>query len=443
MLELKGFLLKIESKLETINNFWIKVAVIGISIRLLTVLIGHNYDIESWVIVGNIVNKGGIVYLETFRYTTGPIWCYILGVIYSLHNFIGLNDAISYHFMITIFLSIIDLLIAYLLSRNFKPIAGLIILICPISILISGFHAQFDSFALLVAFVSWIITSKSNKDSNNHILSAILIGVSLTIKHILVFYPLWLMLSNKQINLRNRIIYTFLPYSIFLISFLPFMIEPDIREAVINHVFRYESTIGNSLLGLLLSLLPNFIIKNILGSIPIFSGLKFFFFIGMFITGIVVSRKNYSNIFFFYIISMIVLTPSMADQYLVIPMIAVALFIGHYEMRYYLIFSSIYLIFITPNNIGPHFVPQLIEGAKSFFTSINNSNSLERTILAGIQPITDSVSQISSKYSNSNTLIIAKTLVKKYIFLAYPFLQIWLLIFYVKYIVGNKSIKVS
>ncbi|MFA5512376.1 MAG: hypothetical protein WC313_07985 [Candidatus Kapaibacterium sp.] len=436
----QDLLSKLELKAESINNFWLLIAVLAMVLRLLTVLIGNNYDIESWVIVGKSVSSGGIVYLDTFRYTTGPIWCYVLGAIYYIHSNLGLTDVMSFHFMVSLFLSIIDLISAYLISRYYKPIAGIIILLSPISILISGFHAQFEGFALLAALLSWIITSKSSPESKNHILSALLIGVSLIIKHILVFYPLWLFLSSRNISFRNRMIYAIVPYSLFLIAFVPFMIEPQVRESVINHVFKYESAIGSSLLGLLLSPIPDLIMKDILGVIPVFSGMKFFFFIGMFITGIIVARRNFSMTFFFYLISMIVMTPAMADQYLVIPMAACALFIKHYEIRYYLLFSSLYLIFITPNNIGPHFVPQLIEGAKNLFSSLSNMNSSDLFAVAGIPALPDSVSQVTSKYDSSETLIFMKEIAKKVLFLAYPFIQLWLLLFYIKYIVGKHKI---
>ncbi len=434
-------------KFETINTKWFWFVLLAIVLRLLAASIGFNYDLESWAIVGKSVSSGGTVYLDTFRYTTGPIWCYVLGGIYFIHDLLGMSETTSYHLMVTLFLSMVDVVTGYLVAKNSKPIYGLIVILNPASILISGFHTQFESFALIFAFLSWLITIKSESDSKNHLYAAILVGISLTVKHILVFYPIWLFMANKDINLKNRLYYLVIPYVVFLGSFVPFMIDEAVRQGVIEHVFRYQSAIGTSLMGMVLSLLPDFIMKDLLGWIPVFSGMKFFFLITMLYTGFVVSRNRYKQLFPFYLVSMIVFTPSFADQYLVIPVIAMAMYIKHFEMKMYLAAISVYLMFITPNNIGPYFVPKILKIGTSLISTADSGTDLKNefeevpgVLNAGVGNFTDSISTVKSQYTGSEKIVKIKEIVKSLLFLIYPLTQIWLVVFYIRFVVGRNKL---
>lgn len=414
--------------------------VFSIILRLIVTLPGYNYDLESWVIVGQNVAEGKIVYAETFRYTTGPIWCYVLGMLYKIHDIMGLSNITTYHLFVAFFLSLVDIATAYLLIKTTKPIYGLIVLFNPASILISGYHTQFDNFAIFFALASWIITYQSKSDSRNHIIAAFLIGLSLVTKHILVFYPIWLFLSYKNINLKYRIIYLVIPFIIFLGSFLPFFLDENAKAGIINNVFNYESQLGTGFFGLILSLIPDFIYNNLLNHIPVFSGMKFFFMLGMIFTGYWVSTKKYYHLFPFYLISMLVFTPSIADQYFVIPIIAVALFIKHTEMKIYLIMLSVYLLFISPNNIASVISPFIINTLNDLISLYSNidTNFLS---FASLEAIPDSVSNVKINYSSSELLTTIKNFGKQILFYISPLIQLNLVIYYIRYIIGNISVK--
>jgi hypothetical protein len=160
--------------------------VIGFLLRIFISTLGHNYDLESYQIVSELVLQGKNVYANTERYNYGPIWFLILGIIKSIQINLGFSNIQSLHLLITVFLSFIDLLIALLLVNYFGVITSLVFYLSPISVLITGYHSQFDNFAILIAFLSWIILQSTYiKNSNKRILlSAFLMGISLIISRV-------------------------------------------------------------------------------------------------------------------------------------------------------------------------------------------------------------------------------------------------------------------
>ena len=75
------------SPMEKINqmlqNRWVFLVIIalGLDLRMGAAVLGHNFDIESWYIVADIMRHGGNVYAETGRYNYGPVWFFILHVL--------------------------------------------------------------------------------------------------------------------------------------------------------------------------------------------------------------------------------------------------------------------------------------------------------------------------------------------------------------------------
>lgn len=98
------------------NRKYIALGVIlalGFVLRIILSRLGHNYDLESYWIVGEIVAKGGNVYAETHRYNYGPIWFYILGVVYWFTDRFG-QGFDFFGLVIAMFLSLVDIGIFYI-----------------------------------------------------------------------------------------------------------------------------------------------------------------------------------------------------------------------------------------------------------------------------------------------------------------------------------------
>jgi hypothetical protein len=191
--------------------------------------LGFNFDYGSWKIVGEIVSSGKNVYLETTRYSYGPVWALILGLFRNISS-LFFNDWYVYRLLIVFTLSLTDFLISLILFKRFGWIAFLLVLFNPISIYVSGFNNQFDNLAILTALVALIFLEKNRKK----IWGYLLLGLSLAVKHNFLFFPLWLFVSSKS---KKERLLSFLPYFIFFISFVPFITSSDTFTAILNNVF--------------------------------------------------------------------------------------------------------------------------------------------------------------------------------------------------------------
>jgi hypothetical protein len=70
------------------NGLFFAVLVAGIAARLLVATCGHDYDMDSWQLVANLVDRGDNVYASTDRYNFAPGWFHVLHALNLLagHN---------------------------------------------------------------------------------------------------------------------------------------------------------------------------------------------------------------------------------------------------------------------------------------------------------------------------------------------------------------------
>ena len=140
----------------------------------------------------------GNVYQETQRYNYGPVWFYILSFIDTL-PFPMSDPLLSLRWKVTGFLSIIDIAIATCLYRWYGFKIATLFFLNPISIIITGYHCQFDNLAILCALISIKILDKNARIiSYKTLLGLILLGLCLTIKHLLFLFPFWLAFKNTR-----------------------------------------------------------------------------------------------------------------------------------------------------------------------------------------------------------------------------------------------------
>ena len=57
------------------------VIVLGMGLRFVVALIGHNPDFEAFLVVRDIAKHGGNVYAQTTSYKYGPVWFSIIFVL--------------------------------------------------------------------------------------------------------------------------------------------------------------------------------------------------------------------------------------------------------------------------------------------------------------------------------------------------------------------------
>lgn len=334
----------------------ITVVVIGIGVLLRgwTATLGYNYDVESFQIVGNLAAEGRNVYANTSRYNYGPVWLMVLGALKWVQLYFGSNDIGAYHLCIAAVLTAADLAIALLLARYFGRTVGAVYFLCPVSVLITGFHSQFDNVAVLIALVSWLLIKDApdRAQYSSLLVSAALMGVSLTTKHIMVFFPLWILLWAEFGSLGKRITYCGIAYLIFLTSFVPFAFAPEALAGIRQNVFLYNSAPRGSLLEhMVQAFMPMALVQRGLGWVPIFSGLKGVWLIVMAATGRLVMRHSPTWAPLYYLLALVVWTPSMAVQYLAIPMAACAVLWRRVSSWLYVAVGTLIIIQV-PVNIG-------------------------------------------------------------------------------------------
>lgn len=283
------------------------ICLIGLALRMLAATRGHNFDIDSYRIVADIVAANGNVYAETTRYNYGPIWFHILHAIdsFQIGNYSGFE---FFRLKIAGFLSLVDVGIFIFLLRTYSPKVAAIFFLNPISIIITGYHGQFDNLAILVAFVSMHFYSKEDK-WQWQLASLSGLGLSLCIKHILFVFPLWLAIKEKTWS--RRIWVVFIPYFAFLASFAYYALEG--HQGIIKNVFQYKSFDNAPFWA---AFAANFLLTA--------KGKLLLFIAALMFVGIKYKKENNLDSLHLYLIALVVFSSAVANQYLAIPVPSIA-----------------------------------------------------------------------------------------------------------------------
>ena len=325
-------------------NEWLKLKwvvigalLLGFALRIIVSLRGHNFDFQSYLIVADLMDRGLNVYANTSRYNYGPIWFFILKGLYYLAS----RDANIFRYLLIIFLSTVDLGIFFILRKKYGNLAGILFFLNPISIIITGYHNQFDNLAILLGLISILFISDSSDEpiKGRKLISLLLLGLSITTKHILFIFPVWL--AIKQKGLFQKILTVFIPIAIFILSFLPFWEEG--KNGIIQNVFLYKSfnnlpfywlfvpaslqKISPQILWVLILLVVPFILKD----------------------------RSLIDFFLYYTAIMVATSPAIANQYLAIAAPFASVFINPFTVLY-TVFSTLYL-FTSGDGL---YYPQLI-----------------------------------------------------------------------------------
>jgi len=296
---------------------------------------GHKMNLDIYIHNGNIYDSG--------RYNYSPIgWLNITYLLDKIPFYIT-NDFESLRIKITLFLSIIDFIIFIILNRLYSLKIGSLFYLNPISIYISGFHQQFGNVAILICFVGVLIYEKY-KNNTGFYLCSILIGFSLCIKHLMIFFPFWLAFKEKI--WKKKILIILIPISIFFASFINYY-NAESFDKIVSFVFSYSSFNNYPFWSIFT---PQFLYNYI--------GAKNLYFLTLMLLGLFFQEKNIRETFYFYLICLVTFSSGIANQYLALPLIALAVFWN----RYYFLFSLISFLFflIDSNGLNLEFLSELI-----------------------------------------------------------------------------------
>lgn len=199
-----------------------------------------DYDTESYGIVAKILRSGGDLYGETRRYNYSPAWGFVVAGVQVVSEATGANFVVC----VGIVLLLVDAATAYLLYRlarsRWSPtrsaLAGLLFFANPISILMSGYHCQFDNLSIAFLLLALLADRAGER---REVPVALSLSASVLFKHATWFHPL-LFIRGREKSLRVGVTGV-LPYAVFLASFLPYWRS---RREIWRHVFMHRGLSG-------------------------------------------------------------------------------------------------------------------------------------------------------------------------------------------------------
>ena len=136
------------------------------------------------------------------------------------------DRAISRRRLVGTSLIVVDIALALLLSKRFSAWVGVAVFLNPISMIITGYHSQFDNLAVLLAFAGvavgfpWSSGLRRRLQRGPLVAGLLLLGLSLTVKHLFFLLPFWLALRASR--WRDRLLILTVPYLVFVGSFVPY-----------------------------------------------------------------------------------------------------------------------------------------------------------------------------------------------------------------------------
>jgi len=339
------------SKIIKKNNpliIFIFIAILGFALRIWISQFGSNFDFAMWE--ANLeLFKNDISIYEFGNYSYGTPWLYTLFVLDSIYlpiiennNFVQNIPGSFYRLKIILFLSLIDFCIFILLCKNYSLKVGLLFFLNPICIIITGHHNQFSSYAILFGFLSVLLYEK-NRLNFNFLIPLIFMGISLSIKHILIFFPLWWAFKEKKLIKKFMIL--FIPYSIFILSFLPFLFTE------LDHILFKLGSFGMRFDGPFWGMFGSKIIHMYFNLQTLFS----LILIGL---GFLLVNKNLKESFFLYLMAVVIFSSMMYTQYLVIPVLALAIY---WNWKFSIFTILTFLVFLVDGDeLNIHFLKELL-----------------------------------------------------------------------------------
>ncbi len=333
---------------------FIVLAIASTAIKARVSFLGYNYDVDAFTRVSDLILRGENLYAETTRFIFGPVWAYLAGAIRYIQVSI-FNDFSPeiFHLLITLFLSLVDIAIGFVLWRFFSFGAGCLFVVNPVSLLLTGYHSQIENLAILPGIIACGLLAPPGKNLTGRFWAGVgLLGLSLSTKHVLFLLPVWF-LFNKSLDKRKRLIVFLFPYIIFGASFAPFIIgNPDAFNWVFNHILKYDSLhLGGFYPQLVHLFFPVKFFDKALNWVPIFWGFKCIWLVTLVAVGWLVRNESPPKSLLLYLIALCVFSSALADQYLAIPLASCAVFWNYRSIRWYLFVATLYLA-ISPHNIG-------------------------------------------------------------------------------------------
>jgi hypothetical protein len=310
------------------NEGWVLalIMLVGAVARMQLASFGHNYDFQSYQIVGDLLYHGDNVYAGTSRYNYGPVW---FNILQALDFLSGHRDTI-FRYLIAALLSLVDAGICLVLWRKFGLVAAGFFILNPVSMIISGFHSQFDNLAILLGLFAMLVFGNDFEQpvGRRKVFGLLLLGLSLMTKHVLFAFPCWL--AVKQKGFANKFLVVFLPVAVFLAGFIPYWRVGE--HGIIQNVFLYRSVSNEYFYDLFLP--P--CLQHTVGSLAVWLAC-----LGAF--AFICRKKDAIDSLLFYTAVLVATSPAITNQYLAIPVAFIAIRTNCLTVLYTLV-ATVHLI---------------------------------------------------------------------------------------------------
>jgi len=328
--------------------FFILFSFIGFLLRIWVSQFGYNQDFSSWQNNLSLYLQNKSVY-EFGNYIYSPIFLYVLSILDYISipllensSFVKNIPGSIFRIKIIIFLSFLDFFIFLTLYKKYSLKIGLLFFLNPICIIITGHHNQFNNFGILFGFLAVLLYQR---DSTNFkfVLPLIIMGFSLAAKHILIFFPFWWAFKEKL--LIKKFFILFIPYSIFILSFWQFL--PGDSDNVLNNVLYGWRHSTGPFWGMFAPKIIHmyFDLQTLFGLI----------LIGL---GFLLVNKSLKESFFLYLMAVVIFSSMMYTQYLVIPVLALAIYWNWKFLIFTILTSLIFLV--DGDQLNIHFLREFL-----------------------------------------------------------------------------------
>jgi len=271
---------------------------------LASVLYGNN-DIKNMERVSKLVVDGKNVYANQKKYNYSPVWFHFLGAFQRLHQRF---DALTFSCITRSFLTFIDLLtlLFLLLIASRENISlvktSIFFYLNPVSYLITGYHGQFENFAILMVVVGLFAYLRArHKPVLGNILLWSFATVGMIIKHN-IFYELIICLNRAVKRYWLKFLLFVISVCVFLSLFIPYWDEG--KNGIIRNVFMYGGGYTRNYGLPTIALIPR---------------LKWAFIVGMFIFPLFLKSKDIIRQCLMGMLFFMTFTTGISIQYFILP----------------------------------------------------------------------------------------------------------------------------
>lgn len=325
------------------------IIILGISLRLfLATVPSVNFDMELHILNGQIFDEGKRnIYINQPSYNYSPAIFYIIGFLYKLNKtFLS----IPYPFVQRTYQTIIDLLTLLVLCRIAKGLkisptrTAVFYFLNPVSILLSGYHGQYDNNAMffLLTGVWYYFYSNLPIKRLKAITAWFIITIGFIVKHHIpfqVFLTFLYMYKNKNI-IKGFLLFG-MTILFFLSTFIPFYDTSESRFVINDYVIGYQ---GLATISGITGIIRFLCVTCEIFDVRLYTIYRYVFLIfGMLFPLLLMRQKNLLRAMLLSLLFFQAFTSGHAAQYFILPISVGALF----PSRWFLAYTAVVTLFFT------------------------------------------------------------------------------------------------